>query len=453
MVILGPFLSYPAASLKHMFGESGSPVTVEVAVKQLADAVDTLVDLDLTSASRDELLELARGLEVQRRRLPVADHALLGELDARAVAGELACSSTAALLMQLLRLAPGEARARVRAAGDLGARRTLTGDLLPPVFPAVAAAQAEGAIGDRHAAVIRHTVHALPAAAAGQAEQVEAALTGHARTLDPDQLGQAARRLLACLDPDGTRPGDADHARRRDLTLTRLADGSARLTGYLTPGCTAVTEAWLDALGAPVPAADGQPDRRSAGQRRHDALHDIGRRALRTGELPDCGGTPATVLITLTLAELESRTRVATTSHGGLISVPEALRLAGEADIIPVVLGDTGGILAYGRARRVASAQQRLALAARDGGCSYPACDRPAAWCQTHHVIPWIDGGPTDLDNLTLVCGFHHREFARRGWACRITDGLPHWIPPAWLDRDQRPRRNTAHDTELPRLP
>ena len=42
--------------------------------------------------------------------------------------------------------------------------------------------------------------------------------------------------------------------------------------------------------------------------------------------------------------------------HGGLISVPEALRLAGEADIIPVVLTDTGGVLGYGRARRVATA-------------------------------------------------------------------------------------------------
>ena len=187
-----------------MFGESSSPITVDVAVKQLADAVDTLLAMDLGSASRDELLELARGLETQRRRLPVADHALIGELDARAVAGELACASTAALLMQLLRITPGEAKARVRAAADLGARRTLTGELLPPVLPAVAAAQAEGAISDRHAAVIRATVHALPAAAAEQAEQVEQALTGHAQRLDPDQLGKAARRLLACLDPDGT---------------------------------------------------------------------------------------------------------------------------------------------------------------------------------------------------------------------------------------------------------
>ena len=249
-------------------------------MKQLSDAVDALLAVDLTSAPRDELLELARGVEVQRRRLPVADYALIGELDARAVAGELACASTAALLMQLLRITPGEAKARVRAAGDLGARRTLTGDLLPPVLPAVAAAQAEGAISDRHAAVIRHTVHALPAAAAEQAEQVEAALTGHAQRLDPDQLGKAARRLLACLDPDGRLPDDADHARRRDLTLTRLSDGSARRTAAtLTPGCTAVTEAWLDALAAPVPAADGEPDRRTAGQRRHDALEDLGRTA------------------------------------------------------------------------------------------------------------------------------------------------------------------------------
>ena len=418
-------------------------------MKQLSDAVDALLAVDLTSAPRDELLELARGVEVQRRRLPVADYALIGELDARAVAGELACASTAALLMQLLRITPGEAKARVRAAGDLGARRTLTGDLLPPMLPAVAAAQAEGAISDRHAAVIRATVHALPAAAAEQAEQVEAALTGHAQRLDPDQLGKAARRLLACLDPDGTRPDDADHARRRDLTLTRLSDGSARLTGYLTPGCTAVTEAWLDALAAPVPAADGEPDRRTGGQRRHDALQDLGRRALRGGGLPDSGGTPATLLLTMTLADLESRAGLATTSHGGLITVPEALRLAGEADLIPVVLTDTGGILGYGRARRVATAEQRLALAARDGGCSFPACDRPAAWCQAHHVIPWIDGGPTDLDNLTLVCGFHHREFAKRGWACHITDGGPHWTPPAWLDPDRTPRRNTAHDTQL----
>jgi hypothetical protein len=106
------------------------------------------------------------------------------------------------------------------------------------------------------------------------------------------------------------------------------------------------------------------------------------------------------------------------------------VRIAAEANIMPVVLGDTGGVLAYGLTRRVASPAQRLALAARDRGCSFPGCDRPPSWCHTHHVTPWADGGPTNLDNLTLLCGFHHREHAKRGWTCRIRDGIPEWTPP-----------------------
>ena len=208
-----------------MFDTPDAAETVEVAVKQLADALDTLLAVDLTGASRDELLDLARGLETQRRRLPVADHALIGELDARAVAGELACASTAALLMQLLRITPGEAQARARAAGDLGARRTLTGDLLPPMLPAVAAAQAEGAISDRHAAVIRHTVHALPAAAAEQAEQVEAGAHRPRPAAGPGPAGQGG-------PPAAGLPGP----RRHGCPTTRTTPGAG--TSPCTPGRT-----------------------------------------------------------------------------------------------------------------------------------------------------------------------------------------------------------------------
>jgi len=64
-------------------------------------------------------------------------------------------------------------------------------------------------------------------------------------------------------------------------------------------------------------------------------------------------------------------------------------------------------------------------------------------------VTPWADGGPTDLDNLTLLCGFHHREHQKRGWAVRMRDGLPVWIPPRWIDRTQTPRRNTTHHVAI----
>jgi hypothetical protein len=85
-----------------------------------------------------------------------------------------------------------------------------------------------------------------------------------------------------------------------------------------------------------------------------------------------------------------------------------------------------------------------MALIARDAGCSFPGCTHPPSYCDRHHILDWILGGLTDLDNLTLLCRYHHSHFQQKGWSCRInTDGLPEWIPPRWIDQDQRPHINT----------
>ena len=76
-----------------------------------------------------------------------------------------------ALAVQLLRISPGEARARVRAAEDLGPRRGLTGEPLEPIYPLVASAQAEGAISPAHARVVIDTVEKLPDAARVEHEE------------------------------------------------------------------------------------------------------------------------------------------------------------------------------------------------------------------------------------------------------------------------------------------
>jgi hypothetical protein len=102
-------------------------------------------------------------------------------------------------------------------------------------------------------------------------------------------------------------------------------------------------------------------------------------------------------------------------------------------------------VLAYGRGRRLASKGQRLALGARDKGCTFPGCTRPAAWTEVHHVREWNRGGSTDLDQMCLVCRFHHRHFAAFGWEVVMLDGVPHWRPPDWLDPHRQPIRNTAH--------
>ncbi|HEY5786480.1 MAG TPA: HNH endonuclease signature motif containing protein, partial [Microlunatus sp.] len=75
--------------------------------------------------------------------------------------------------------------------------------------------------------------------------------------------------------------------------------------------------------------------------------------------------------------------------------------------------------------------------------CSFPGCDVAPQYCERHHVIAWYDGGDTNIANLTLVCSYHHHQFAQRGRHCQINDdGLPVWIPPKWIDRQQRPILN-----------
>ena len=71
---------------------------------------------------------------------------------------------------------------------------------------------------------------------------------------------------------------------------------------------------------------------------------------------------------------------------------------------------------------------------------SLASWDAAPQWCERHHIIPWGAGGPTNLDNLTLLCRFHHHQFEKRGWTCQLNpDRLPIWIPPKWVDRQQRP--------------
>ncbi len=132
---------------------------------------------------------------------------------------------------------------------------------------------------------------------------------------------------------------------------------------------------------------------------------------------------------------------------GGRISVAAARRMACDAGILPVVLGGSGQILDLGRQRRLFTGPLRRALMLRDGGCAFPGCDRPARWCDGHHIRHWADGGTTCLDNAVLLCGYHHRVIHHDEWTVRISpaDGLPEFLPPILLDPSQRPRRNTCH--------
>ncbi len=64
-------------------------------------------------------------------------------------------------------------------------------------------------------------------------------------------------------------------------------------------------------------------------------------------------------------------------------------------------------VLDLGRKQRFHSSAQRIVFGIEQGGCLAETCDRPPAWCEAHHPIPWSDDGGTDRDGM-LLCRRHH---------------------------------------------
>lgn len=419
-----------------------------VAVKTAHAAVDEVLSADLTRCSDDALLELLREQERLRRRLAAVDQRLIVETEARSLPERKAFRTTASFLRSLLRLDPAEAHARVRGADAAGPRRALTGEPLPPAYPQVAQAQAEGAISERHAGVIVKTIEALPAAVrATEAVAAEESLVGYARRFDPQQLARLAGRLADCLDPDGRLTEAADRERARDLRMWVRPDGSARGEFEATAELAELLQTHFDALAAPRPETDGVKDPRTAGQRRHDALRDALQAVLRCGGLPTTSGVTTTIVVTMTEEQYRTGRGLARTSHGALVPAAHAFEWAGgDYRLLAVLLDRVRGVTAYSSTHRLFTENQRLALHARDRGCTFPNCSAPPGWCEVHHLVDYLDGGPTSLDNGALVCPYDHRHRIAEGWSARLIDGRVGWIPPPHIDPEQAPRFNDVHD-------
>ncbi|AMB57944.1 HNH endonuclease signature motif containing protein [Microterricola viridarii] len=108
---------------------------------------------------------------------------------------------------------------------------------------------------------------------------------------------------------------------------------------------------------------------------------------------------------------------------------------------VPVIFDERGQPLNLGRETRLFTRRQRIALAARDGGCMADGCDRPVSWTEAHHIKHWKrDSGPTDIDDGILLCRHHHLLFHNQGWEI-VRDGATYWlIPPRTIEPDQTPR-------------
>ncbi|HVE96676.1 MAG TPA: DUF222 domain-containing protein [Pseudonocardiaceae bacterium] len=331
-----------------------------------------------TQARIDGLLQVLRDAESDFRRSYARVLDVVAELDAE----------KARLLAGVLNLSKGEAKARAKQAGLLAPRRSLTGETLPPAFPATATELAAGAIGPSHVRVITATMRQIPPSThPSTAAEAEQTLATAARRFDPSALTRIGERLLAHLDPDGKAPSEEPET-MRELRVRPDPDGTVSLAGKLDPEGGARVLEVLGSLNDRRPPVDGIPDPRDPARRNADALVEAMTRLLDDGELPTRGGQRPHLVLTTGLNDLIDGLGTALLDTGGCLSGAEARRLACDAYLIPMVLGSHSMPLDVGRQQRLATAALRDALTQRDRGCAFPSCDRPPRYCHGHHIAP-----------------------------------------------------------------
>ncbi|MET7371451.1 HNH endonuclease signature motif containing protein [Micromonospora arida] len=410
------------------------------ALVQVGGAVDDCAEPALWALSDDELLASLDATQVLAQRLAAVQLGLVRELDGRGVAIAQGASSTAVWLRERLRLSGRSARQLVQLATTI--------DAAPP---AVRDALLSGAITVEQGRVVAETVAALPVEAGPEvADKATQLLITWADRFDPTSLSRLGERVLAHVAPEladqaelkalerATERAEA----RRHVTLSDQQNGQVRLSGNLDTETASLLREAIDPLCAPA----DEHDDRSPGQRRADALGEICRLALRTGQLSDNGGDRPQLVVTVSLEALVNGVRAGTLETGTRLTPGAVRRLACDAGVLPVVLDGNSQVLDVGRQRRLFTGPLRRALVLRDGGCAFPGCDRPPRWCDGHHIRHWADGGVTALGNAVLLCGYHHRFIHRGDWTVRLAaDGRPEFLPPSWLDPLRTPRRNLYH--------
>ncbi|WP_062076389.1 HNH endonuclease signature motif containing protein [Demequina globuliformis] len=194
-------------------------------------------------------------------------------------------------------------------------------------------------------------------------------------------------------------------------------------------------------------------DLRSAGQMRADALFALARHALGCSET-EASGVRTSLVVRMGVEDLKRLLGGDTEGAAGAIDgvntpVPleQLRRLAGDAGVIPEVLGRDGEVLELGRRVRLFSRAQRVALLERDGGCA--KCHAPPEHCEAHHITWWEHGGRTDLSNGVMLCTRCHHDVHRQGWGIRASGSRVEFVPPRTIDPERRPRLGGARALEI----
>ena len=370
--------------------------------------------------------------------------ALLVEIEQRGVLQLFGYRSIPRLLEHLADVPKATAERLVHRAQAINPGHNLDGTPIPAIAAATGVAARSGRLSNPMIDVIVGVLQDVPLEHREGAEQH---LLSFAEEAGHRQVAALGARILAHLDPDGTAPEDTEPATpARELSLRRKRTGIWEISGTLDDETGTRANTLLDALAQRRTTTEEGPDLRSPRERYGDAFSDTLDLALNSPDLPTQAGERAHVMIAISLKDLQTGVGTALLGDTATISAAEARLHACDCKIIPAVLGSNSEPLDVGRLRRLVPPGIRRALYLRDRGCAFPGCHRPPRHCQGHHLHHWADGGPTELANLVLMCAHHHRLLHRSGWEVRIAaDGLPEFLPPAFLDKQRKPRRNNLH--------
>ena len=437
-------------------------------ISRVSALVGDLARRDVSGLSHRDLLEAHDAVARLGR--------LAGTLQAR-FAGEIARRSTPDL--------PGGGLARRQGFGNAGAmvarvtggtaagamRAIEAGLALMPEVVAVAApdgsASSDGSAPSQHAASRARYPAVAEAALAGDlsvdsAGLITAGLETLTESISSDALHDLERRLVdkavhlaahevrslvantvARADLRGHEEREKRQHSERYIAWREDHTGMVTFTGKLdavtaAPIRTVIEQIVTHDFRARRDQDPASLDRRSVGQMRADALFDVCRHALGCKET-DQSGIRTTMIVRMNESDIDTGRGLGSIdgTHQP-VSVGQLRRLAGDAGIIPAVLGGDSEVLDLGRRVRLFTSAQRLALLERDGGCA--KCHAPPEHCEAHHIRWWERGGHTDLSNGVMLCTRCHHDIHRQGWDILIQHGHVNFIPPPTIDPSRRAR-------------
>lgn len=406
----------------------------------LAAAVDVVAATDLDGLSDAALERLAVAVSRPANRLLALRTTIAGVLQTRAVraAGpggeQRAKQAVRRRLQDGGNLSPADAK-----------QATETGARLQDA-PAAQAAFADGRISPAHARVITDTLQQIPPE---RRAEVEADLTALAGRMDPVALGRAGRQAIAREDQAAAARADERRHARRSVRASRTADGMYSLHAPLSGTGAETVETALRAFST----VDRARELRSPEQRAADALVAVAEAALRSQNAPTQHGVRPHVLLVLRQDDDDGAGWQARFASGEPVPDIELPALLRDCDIARVLVDAEATPIEVTRAVRTVPAGLWRALVARDGGCTWPGCDAPAAWCDVAHgAITFHAGGRLHPGNAALLCRRHHRRFDGGGWRIHIDGDQVRYQRhrPDDPDRPDRPDRPGQPDRPDP---